>query len=50
MRNFEQKIFFYFERIHNFVQNWFRLNTKVMRNFVQKSPFVQNHLTAAQEN
>ena len=33
-----------------FVQNWFRIDTKMMRNFEVKSHFVQNHATVAQEN
>ena len=36
--------------MRNFVQNWCRIDTKIMRNFVQKSHFVQNHETVAQEN
>ena len=36
--------------MRNFVPNWFRIDTKRMRNFVQKSPFVQNHETVAKEN
>ena len=36
--------------MRNLVQNWFCIDTKIMRNFVQKSNFVQNHETAAQEN
>ena len=40
----------YFELMRNFVPNWFRMDTKMMRNFVQKSPFVQNHETVAKEN
>jgi len=32
-------------------QNWFRIDTKMMWNFMQKkSNFVQNHTTVAQEN
>ena len=36
--------------MRNFVQNWFRIDTKMMRNFVQKNHLVQNHETVAQEN
>ena len=50
MRNFVQKKIIYFEWMRNFVQNWFRIDKKMMRNFVQKSHFVQNHETVAQEN
>ena len=31
----------YFEKMRNFVQTWFRNDTKIMRNFVQNSHFVQ---------
>ena len=36
--------------MRNFVQKWFCIDTKLMRNFVQKSHFVQKHETVAQEN
>ena len=39
-----------FEWMHNFVQNWFRIDTKMMPNFMQKSHFVENHATVVQEN
>ena len=39
-----------FAFMRNFVQNWFRIDTKMMRNFVQKNHLVQNHETVAQEN
>ena len=47
---FRARKFIYFEWMRNFVQNWFRIDTKMMRNFAQKSYFVQNHATVAQEN
>ena len=36
MNTFVKKII-QFEWIRNFVQNWFCINTKMMRNFMQKS-------------
>ena len=50
MRNVMKNSDINFVIIRNFVQNWFRIDTKMMRNFVQKKHFVQNHETIAQEN
>ena len=50
MQNFMHKKFIYFERMRNFVKNWFRIDTKMMRNLMLKSHFVQNHETVAQED
>ena len=36
--------------MRNFVQTWFRIDTQIMQNFVQKSHFVQKRITVAQEN
>ena len=36
--------------MRNFVQSWFRVEMKMMRNFVKKSHFLQNHATVAQAN
>ena len=47
---FRAKQFIYYEWMCNFVQNWFSIDTKIMRKFVQKSHFLQNHATVAQEN
>ena len=47
---FRAKQFIYYEWMCNFVQNWFSIDTKIMRKFVQKSHFLQNHATGAQEN
>ncbi len=49
MRIFLQKNYLFRMNAH-FVQNWFRIDMKMMRKFVQKSHFVQNHATVAQEN
>ena len=35
--------------MRNFVQSWFCIDTKMMRNCVQKSHFVENHATVAQD-
>ena len=50
MSNFVQKKIIYFEWMCNFVQNWFHIDTQMMQNFMQKSHFMQNHGTDAQEN
>ena len=34
----------------HFMQTWFRIDTKMMRNFVQKSHFVQKRETEAQQH
>ena len=34
--NFVQKKKIHFEQMHNFVQTWFCIDTKMMQNFVQK--------------
>ena len=48
---FRVKKIIYFEWMRNFVKNCFRIDTKMMQNFVQKkSHFVQKHETVAQEN
>ena len=36
--------------MRNFVKSWFRIDTKVIRNFVQKSHFAQKGEPVAQEN
>ena len=50
IRNFVQIKNIYFEKLRNFVQIWFRIVTKLMQNFVQKSHFVQKRETVAQES
>jgi len=49
MRNFVENLLFISNELRYFVQNWFRIDTKMMRNFVQKSHFLQNHTSVAQE-
>ena len=39
-----------FEWMPNFVQNLFRIDTKMMWNYMQKSHFVLNHATVAHAN
>ena len=39
MRNFVHEKFIYFKWMRNFLQNWFRIDTKIMQNFVQKKSF-----------
>ena len=38
------------EWMHNFVHTWFRIDKKMMRNFVQKNHFLQNRETVPKEN
>ena len=49
MCNYVQKNI-YFEKLQYVAQNWFRLDTKIMGHFVQKSLFVQKRETVAQGN
>ena len=48
MRNFVQRKMIYCEWMRNFMQNWFRTDTKMIQNFAQKSHFVKKRKTVAQ--
>ena len=39
MRNFVENLLFISNELRYFVQNWFRIDTKMMRNFVHKKSF-----------